>query len=1092
MNSTAIQTLYIALYGRPADANGLAFWSARLDALGGNLAALGAELATDGVAEFTATHGGKDFGAILATAYLNLFGRAADANGAAFWQATYDARVAAGDTPAVARASVLAGVAAAASSNTGSADAATLAARLDVAQTFTNRVFDNAVYVADLNVGRTLIASVTAANVVAKRDEAAAKAFDLVKLPANAQADVQALYIAWYGRPADQQGLAFWSLTYGRLGGDKSALAAALGNAAIPEFAGLHAGQDFPALLATVYENLFDRAPDAGGAAFWLSKYTSRVAAGDDAGTARIAVIADVMGAALANGGNAADQATLQARLTVANIFTGNLPSGTNYLATLQVGRDFLAGVTAANAAAKAVEAVTVASNLNGQINPGNPPSAPQTQTLSLTANADALTSTATGTVTFSAPLTQDNANTLSSGDVLDGRSAQQASLVATLFSNNGLLTVAPSLTDIGTVQLDTSGNGDVTLNLGQSTGVQTLKLTAAANTTVNGMNAIAQVALTGAAGRVMLQDMSATALDLSIAGAQSGQIFLLDNGSALKAMTVSLDHTQASVTLAGGQPRTIDTLTINSRGTSGNVLSMFTGTGMAVDVGKVLITGSADLRLAGGLEGVPNYGSAANISEFDASAATGNIIAKVASTGALTLQTGNGNDQILASAAGIATIDLGDGNDVLELRSLGTGSTVNGGAGRDTLTISTAAALSGVTVSGFEVLGLDTAQGTFDIGAQTWAESVRISGTSTSTGADAVLTNVASGVAVEITAAYVKSLQLSYATATDAVVTLASANTTNIDKLGVTTASPVIKIAADGTAPQYNIASLDYSGAAPGQAIALTLTGSARVVINQVQTNNSGVWIIDATGLAGGLDITLGGSGGVSDFSRVAGSAKNDNVVINRIAGSQVLDLGAGDDTVTYGSILNQLGTPTMRMDGGAGADTFDVRNHGDRIQFYYDAGDSVFESGSTRKHDVIQGFRAGTGSGSNVDQIIVDARGFTGGSVAVTDISYTRYDTGTNAAKISDFFQTGTATGVFSSDPASNVGVAVLFEAAASTGSGNSTWIAVDLNRDGNLTGANDLVVELLGMASNSLFLPNGGAGSALIRIDPASLVP
>jgi len=1089
MQLTAVQTLYIAFYGRPADVSGLAFWGARLDALGGNLGALGAELANDKVAEFALIQGGRDFGAILTSAYANLFGRSPDASGAAFWQAAYDARLVAGDTPSVARASVVANIATAASANAGSADALTLAARLDVAQTFTNKVFDNAVYIADLGVGRKLLASVTAANVSAKRDEAAATAFELVKLPANAHADVQAMYIAWYGRPADPQGLAFWSLAYGRLGGNITKLASELGNAAISEFASLHAGQDFPALLAAVYKNLFNRAPDAEGAAFWLSKYTSSVAAGADASTARIGIIVDVMGSALAAGSNAADQATLQARLGVADIFTAKLPSGTNYLAALQVGRDFLATVTAANATAKAAEAVTVAGSLSGQLNPGSPPSAPQTQTLSLTANTDTLTSTATSTVTFSAALTQSNANTLNTGDVLDGRSAQQTSLVATIFSNDGVLTVAPTLTGIGTVQLDTSGNGSVTLDLSQSNGVQELKLSAASNTTVNGMNAIAKVSLTGGAGRVTLNNMATAALDLSIDGTQSGQIFLRDDGSTLKAMSFALDHTQASVTLAGGQPRTLDTLTINSRGTTGNVLSMFTGTGMSVDVAKLLITGSADLRLSGGLDGAPNSGSAANIAEFDASVATGNMVANVTSGTALKILTGSGNDRILASAGGVATINLGSGDDVLTLRSLGSGSTIDGGAGRDTLVISSPNALNGVTVSGFEVLALDTVQDTLDIGAQAWVQTLRIAGDSAVNGTDAVLTNLKNGVAVEITSAYVKSLQLAYTASPDAVVTLAAVNAMNIDSLSFTGSSQVINIAAGGTATQYRIATLNYDSADAGQRVALTLTGTARVVIDKIVGNTSAT--IDASVLAGGLDLSLASGG--TNIRQVTGSANNDHIQINALAASLTLDLGAGDDEVSYGSGLALTGNPAVRMNGGAGADTFDVTVYGSRpIQFGYGTGDSNYVVGGVRKHDMIKGFNTSTGSGPDVDQIMVDARAFSAGTVAVTSITTEQFDPTTNASKFSPFFNTGHVTGVFSSDPATNAGVALLFEAAASTGSGNSTWVAVDLNRDGNLDAASDLVIELLGTTSNQFYTGGNTSGSQLIKIDPATLVP
>jgi hypothetical protein len=79
----AIQKLYVAYFNRPADPAGLTFWSNAVTAANGDTTAVAAAFSTS--AEYTATFNGMTNAQVVAAVYQNLFGRPADAAGAAFW-----------------------------------------------------------------------------------------------------------------------------------------------------------------------------------------------------------------------------------------------------------------------------------------------------------------------------------------------------------------------------------------------------------------------------------------------------------------------------------------------------------------------------------------------------------------------------------------------------------------------------------------------------------------------------------------------------------------------------------------------------------------------------------------------------------------------------------------------------------------------------------------------------------------------------------------------------------------------------------------------------------------------------------------------
>lgn len=80
---------------------------------------------------------------------------------------------------------------------------------------------------------------------------------------------VQKLYIAYFGRPADPVGLNYWAADIDALGGNFDA--AIKGFAASTESQTLYAAGTTAQLVSSIYVALFNRPPEAAGLAYWTS-----------------------------------------------------------------------------------------------------------------------------------------------------------------------------------------------------------------------------------------------------------------------------------------------------------------------------------------------------------------------------------------------------------------------------------------------------------------------------------------------------------------------------------------------------------------------------------------------------------------------------------------------------------------------------------------------------------------------------------------------------------------------------------------------------------------------------------------------------
>lgn len=121
---------------------------------------------------------------------------------------------------------------------------------------------------------------------------------------------LQEIYIAFFGRPADPEGLRYWDQ---QLGTGSTLTAVAGRMSAQAEFQEAFAGLSATGMVETIFENLFGRNPDSEGLRFYLAEL--------EAGHAT----ADTIAIRIIDAARDADLSTLQAKVAAAGLFTGHL-----------------------------------------------------------------------------------------------------------------------------------------------------------------------------------------------------------------------------------------------------------------------------------------------------------------------------------------------------------------------------------------------------------------------------------------------------------------------------------------------------------------------------------------------------------------------------------------------------------------------------------------------------------------------------------------------------------------------------------------------------------------------------------------------
>jgi len=168
---------------------------------------------------------------------------------------------------------------------------------------------------------------------------------------ANAIASqVQALYVGYLGRAADQAGLDFW--TNAIANGTSTIESVALGFTLSQEYQAQYADLNTRDLVGKVYENVLGRAADADGLAFWVGEIEKGV------------ISADTLVASIINSLGAIDQKVIDNKVFVANAYTA--AAGSNYDA--QAGAAAIAKVDGTAASVSNALATIESGSLPGSV----------------------------------------------------------------------------------------------------------------------------------------------------------------------------------------------------------------------------------------------------------------------------------------------------------------------------------------------------------------------------------------------------------------------------------------------------------------------------------------------------------------------------------------------------------------------------------------------------------------------------------------------------------------------------------------------------------------------------------------------------
>lgn len=466
-------------------------------------------------------------------------------------------------------------------------------------------------------------------------------------------AQVQQLYIAYFGRPADPTGQEYWAKNIDAANGSIASVIA--GFSASAESAALFGNKSSIDKVTAIYQNAFGRAPEPAGLAYWVAQLDSgKVSQAQASWT-------------IQQSAGPGDAAAVQNKLTAAQAFTAQIDTtaeiqGYQGSAAADSARAFLKTVTADNATATAAvngaAAAVAAATSVGVVG----------TTFTLTTGIDNLVGDGGNNV-----FTGDNTGTtatVTAGDQINGGAGTDTFnyFVATA----GGAVAAPQLTAVENVNLVGTTTAAITADLSSAVGLQQVALK---NTTTTG-----STITVGTGVAVGLDNVKAAAgtETFKVSAAQTAATLNVLNGSNVG--TVNVDNV--------GTATALTTLNVVSAAGAANTIGSLQSTGTETTLN---VSGAGDLTIGG---------VGASLTTINASAATGKTVINAAGTGNITYTGGTGNDTIKFGATELAKTDV-----------------LDGGAGTDTLVINdTALALvyDGINAAkNFEVLGLGQTVGT-------------------------------------------------------------------------------------------------------------------------------------------------------------------------------------------------------------------------------------------------------------------------------------------------------------------------------------------------------------------------------------------
>lgn len=267
--------------------------------------------------------------------------------------------------------------------------------------------------------------------------------------------DVQKVYVAYYGRPADREGLLYWAGRLDAANGNLSEIINAFGTS--DEATTLFGGLTVEQMVSAIYQQLFNRLPDPEG----LDFYSQGIMTGK---FTLASVMLDVL-----NGAKNEDLNIINAKLAAADAFTDTFFDGVNdpeeVLAyagddNAALAREWLAPVVDSTTATTAEGTIDDTIAEMGGATTG--------ETLVLTDTVDNVVIAAGNTVDTVLGVVDPGTGTFSVGDNIDGNGH---TILKLAIADSGTAEFA-SVKDIATVQLINADAGTINFDAGSWTNI--------------------------------------------------------------------------------------------------------------------------------------------------------------------------------------------------------------------------------------------------------------------------------------------------------------------------------------------------------------------------------------------------------------------------------------------------------------------------------------------------------------------------------------------------------------------------------------------------------------------------------------------
>lgn len=575
---------------------------------------------------------------------------------------------------------------------------------------------------------------------------------------------------------------------------------------------------------------------------------------------------------------------------------------------------------------------------------------------------------------------------TINLGDVIDGGAGTDTLYVGDTGSTSGVNFNLATIKNVENLTYEAANGAANTLNLAGLAGLQTVTYmdlnSTAQNATINTKGNATSVTVKNAATVTVADNATTDTLASVTVDGNIGAATITSD--ALTSLTVANTNQNATITAAAGTRALGVTVNNVTGGTiqDDNATSVtVTGTGAASSGFTLWTDAATSIAFAGdktiSVTLADTGSNTAVVSSITSTNTAGVTI--VSSLGTTTAFTGGAGKDTVTVGATTKAIAMGAGDDTVNVTlssgDLGTGGTIDGGDGTDTLGLTAVDAAAAVTALGakltsFERIALSSATNqTIDMSKLNNINYVSEAGN----GNTLTLNNFANnGTFVFTDNSTTTAINVKDASSgTSDVLNLVVKGSAAVGAGTVTVANvETINLNTDDTAstPSGIVHTMTLTA---GAAKTLTVTGDAGVTLTL--TGSTALATIDTSGVTkGAVTVTTVGTGSVT----FKGGATDTTIDASTVVATKVATIttGAGNDSITGGAgddVIN-AGNGTNTIEGGGGADTMTGGSGVDTYVYSF-----VTDSQGT-KVDVITNFQVGTGG----DVIHVSA--LTGGTGA------------------------------------------------------------------------------------------------------------